>query len=571
MQISSMNRILGLLLGTGALLAGTTGCELISAVDRSKIEGEGGGGAGGGGAGGATGGTGGTTTMAECTVAGDCPDPGNECLERACDGGKCAPSPVAQGTPLAAQSSGDCQTAVCDGNGATTSEADDADVPADGLECTDDVCTAGVPSNPPVAADTACGAGGALYCDGNGKCVGCTTDAQCGATTDCQAPSCDAGACAPNFVAPGTPILMQADGDCMTVQCDGIGGTKILEDKTDIVDDGKACTEDVCTGGMATHPNSASGKACAENGGTRCDGAGKCVECITGADCASLVCQLQVCIAPTCMDGVKNATETDVDCGGPDCAPCAVGQLCSAPSDCLTALCSGTPATCQPPACDDMAQNGAETDVDCGGAACPACGPGLACVIDSDCAGGSCVGNTCVPTCTDGIQNNGESDVDCGGAACATCGQGKACTVSSDCTGGDCTGAVCGDPDDEPANNACDGAALVAAPAMIAPLELTDTLDVDWFRFEANASDVGKVVHVVTTSTGTPPCDTVVEVFSGATCAAATSLGGPSDDANYSENWMSDPIPAAGPFWVQVTYSTFGFSSAPYTLFVTLE
>jgi hypothetical protein len=51
-----------------------------------------------------------------------------------------------------------------------------------------------------------------------------------------------------------------------------------------------------------------------------------------------------------CKDGVKNGSETDVDCGGPSCAPCAVGKSCQAHRDCKPGLCpSGScvhPASC---------------------------------------------------------------------------------------------------------------------------------------------------------------------------------------------------------------------------------
>ena len=50
--------------------------------------------------------------------------------------------------------------------------------------------------------------------------------------------------------------------------------------------------------------------------------------------------------APTCSDGVKNANETDIDCGG-WCAPalkCAVGQGCAELTDCLQSVC--TNSTC---------------------------------------------------------------------------------------------------------------------------------------------------------------------------------------------------------------------------------
>ena len=66
----------------------------------------------------------------------------------------------------------------------------------------------------------------------------------------------------------------------------------------------------------------------------------------------------------SCTDGIKNGSETGIDCGG-DCTACAT--------------------------CNDGMQNGTEIDVDCGGD-CPDC-----------------------PTCIDGIQNGIETGVDCGG------------------------------------------------------------------------------------------------------------------------------------------------------------
>ncbi|PHI21304.1 hypothetical protein CEQ90_02580 [Lewinellaceae bacterium SD302] len=95
--------------------------------------------------------------------------------------------------------------------------------------------------------------------------------------------------------------------------------------------------------------------------------------------------------SPTCNDGIQNGNETDVDCGGTDCAAC--------------------------PTCDDGVQNGDESGVDCGGPDCAAC-----------------------PTCFDGIQNGGETGVDCGGpdcAACPTCFDG---IQNGDETGVDCGG-----------------------------------------------------------------------------------------------------------------------------------
>jgi hypothetical protein len=46
----------------------------------------------------------------------------------------------------------------------------------------------------------------------------------------------------------------------------------------------------------------------------------------------------------TCSDGIKNGSETGVDCGG-NCPRCATGQGCTSRNDCASALCSG--GTCQ--------------------------------------------------------------------------------------------------------------------------------------------------------------------------------------------------------------------------------
>jgi len=59
------------------------------------------------------------------------------------------------------------------------------------------------------------------------------------------------------------------------------------------------------------------------------------------------------------------------------------------------------------------------------------------------------------PTCSDVVKNGAESDVDCGGA-CAACATGKSCIEGSDCLSGRCTNLVCTDAEcDDP--SACAG------------------------------------------------------------------------------------------------------------------
>ena len=50
--------------------------------------------------------------------------------------------------------------------------------------------------------------------------------------------------------------------------------------------------------------------------------------------------------AAGCSDGVRNGLETDVDCGGGACPPCTLGMLCAAQGDCESGHC--TAETCQP-------------------------------------------------------------------------------------------------------------------------------------------------------------------------------------------------------------------------------
>ena len=78
---------------------------------------------------------------------------------------------------------------------------DNADVPADGNACTDDICTAGVPSNPNLSAGTTCGTN--QMCNGQGACVGCLTAANCGTDTACRTFACTNNQCVVTNVAVG--------------------------------------------------------------------------------------------------------------------------------------------------------------------------------------------------------------------------------------------------------------------------------------------------------------------------------------------------------------------------------
>jgi hypothetical protein len=372
---------------------GLAGCTLVALPDESLVD-DGSGAAGAADEGGA-GGAGGAGGQTECIRASDCPSPDAQpCVEAVCDAGRCGTRAVAAGAPLPESMAGDCARAVCDGRGTAITEPDDDDVPVDGEACTLDVCTAGVPSNPDAEAGAPCGAG--LVCDGMGACTGCTSPSQCpGQDGDCQTRTCEAavcglhleatgeacdedggsvcdgaGACAQCVTAAdcppstecltftcsagscagapaplGAPVSAQVAGDCRAFVCDGLGGVTTVADDADAAADANECTADGCAAGMASYPPEPAGEACAQDGGTACDGAGLCVACTTGAACPTGVCALGRCQPIGCTDGAATAGETDIDCGGGACAPCDVGRTCSVNADCFSGRCAGT---CQP-------------------------------------------------------------------------------------------------------------------------------------------------------------------------------------------------------------------------------
>ena len=105
--------------------------------------------------------------------------------------------------------------------------------------------------------------------------------------------------------------------------------------------------------------------------------------------------------ASRCDDGEVTGDEADTDCGGRVCAPCVAGKHCLLGSDCDSAIC--TNQACQPPSCTDLARNGDETDLNCGGS-CPPCELGHACQIGADCKTGNCAESACSNPDCDGAS-----------------------------------------------------------------------------------------------------------------------------------------------------------------------
>ena len=133
------------------------------------------------------------------------------------------------------------------------------------------------------------------------------------------------------------------------------------------------------------------------------------------------------CAAATCTDSVKNGNETDVDCGGGGCPPCANGKSCRA-GDCKAGSarrrCAGADVL-------GRTRNGDETDIDCGASAGSASPERRA--RSRAMSGPALQQLRCqTPTCSDRPKNGNETDKDCGGS-CSPCAKGKACVAGADC------------------------------------------------------------------------------------------------------------------------------------------
>ena len=181
---------------------------------------------------------------------------------------------------------------------------------------------------------------------------------------------------------------------------------------------------------------------------TAVDCGGSCSPCSLGAackvdnDCALVPCVVGSCQDAKCTDEVKNGDETDVDCGGSCALDCATDGVCASVADCVSGVCTGS--LCIGPSCADGVKNGAEADMDCGGSCPSGCATGEACSLANDCTSGVCTTGVCVAaTCTDGLENGTETDTDCGGPCVTKCGNAKVCAKQSDCITGVCTANSC--------------------------------------------------------------------------------------------------------------------------------
>ena len=319
-------------------------------------------------------------------------------------------------------------------------------------------CTDGIKNGPETFTD--CGGG----------CPGCQQGQACKVQTDCDLTianiDCINGICAKPQCNDGARDGAETDVDCGGGTCQKCAnGMKcaVAADCTSnrCVDDGTGtlrCPVPTCSDTVQNQGES----------GIDCGGTSTCTRCGTGqgctapSDCINGVCgSNNTCSAPTCSDGVQNEQETDLDCGGPNCSTsttaCGNGLICKVNTDCRNSWCNN--GACATPSCVDSIKNGTESDVDCGGT-CPAkCADGKTCAKDSDCTNGWCNGSgkCATPACGDTFKNGTETGVDCGGSctqsctskvdsSCMQCAVGVGCSVNLDCLSLNCASNLCAAP-----------------------------------------------------------------------------------------------------------------------------
>ena len=164
--------------------------------------------------------------------------------------------------------------------------------------------------------------------------------------------------------------------------------------------------------------------------------------CATAAQCCSLNCSSGVC-APSCANGFQDGSETDIDCGGPDCGDCPLGGGCASNHDCAaTTACSAGQCVCAPgqTKCNGNPGDGCEATTatdpnNCGGCnlVCSFPNATAACTA-SNCTIGSC--NVGYSDCNAMLADGCETYVLGDSNNCQFCG--NVCPNPTTCVGGIC-------------------------------------------------------------------------------------------------------------------------------------
>lgn len=376
------------------------------------------------------------------------------------------PAPVPGGLGWACGSAADCSSgfcatgrcceSACDGLCEACSEAGRCDaVPADDARCPAIECGAAGTSCvelPEQQATARCGALGVcktecdparIAVDATCEVVAAGIPGQCDAEGNCVDPrsaaggACETGAtCGSGFCVDGVCCNEACNGECES--CDAATGSCVADPLGSACGDGlacfgrgacrqplgAACTAPAECGSSFCEPATGGGSVCCEVDcpeGSVCNGDGACVspESDLGQACASA----GDCIGGRCVDGIC----CDVACDG----PC---ERCNAPGQagrCVAADLGSTDAACA----------AGETCAGRGQCKLPL---GTSCVLDGDCASGTC-GQALAggEVCCEAACPEGQRCSASGSCVNAPRAPGAACTVGSDCASGSCVANRC--------------------------------------------------------------------------------------------------------------------------------
>jgi len=197
---------------------------------------------------------------------------------------------------------------------------------------------------------------------------------------------------------------------------------------------GKFQDEGAGGGSSTSSGSSSSGATTSSSTGSSSGGCGQPPCCAVPSDCPA---------PPACMD----ATCTAGACGVTPSAPGPAASSAQAAGDCQQVVCDGSGGATTQPQDTDLPDDGNPCTAGTCVGGVPAFTP-----IAGTCPGGEVCGDpagpnagACVPaTCSNGAQDPGETDVDCGGALCPACGWAKACVTDTDCQSGFCVANLCG-------------------------------------------------------------------------------------------------------------------------------
>jgi hypothetical protein len=315
-----------------------------------------------------------------------------------------------------------------------------------GQRCMGNQCVAGCTDDSRCAMGERCCGGGCVDVQANtSNCGACgTTCMASNGTAACTMGACAVGACNTGFANCDNDAGNGCESNTTSsvAHCGACGNACPSRPNSE-----PTCTMGTCglrcNAGFADCDMDAS-NGCEVNLGTSAAHCGACGAACQYANAAG------VCMGGACQRGACNAGFGDCDMDaangcevnlGTSTAHCgACGTMCSAmngTAGCAMGAC--TVATCNAGFgnCDGNAANGCETPTGNNPMHCGACG--------TVCPSGVCRDGMCRPAaCDDGVRNGAESDVDCGGA-CTACTLCRRCNTNSDCgaevcgPGGRCT------------------------------------------------------------------------------------------------------------------------------------